>query len=57
MKKLILFLLLVGCNTMDKEKVLKNELQFLKKENDSLRNELQKCDMMLESYEGLPMGI
>lgn len=57
MKKLILFILLAGCNPLDESKELKTEIELLKNQNDSLENELQKCDMILDAYEGLPMSI
>ncbi|MEH6769449.1 hypothetical protein [Maribacter arcticus] len=36
---------------------LRNEAEALTKDVDSLKNELYKCDMMLEAYEGMPLNI
>lgn len=57
MKYLILFFFMVSCQSNKEVKTLKKENQQLSKEVDSLRNELQKCDMMLEVYEGSLMNI
>lgn len=60
MKSLLIYpvfivVFLVSCNANNKS--LERENIKLQKKVDSLKNELNKCDMMLESYEGLPMGI
>ncbi|GEM_PF-4241789 len=57
MRFLILSLFFIGCNSTIDPKVLENENIELRKQVDSLKNELNKCNMMIESYEGLPMGI
>ncbi len=57
MKYFVFFLVLVGCNTYPDFQAVKQENSRLQKEVDSLRSELLKCDMMLESYEGMPMNI
>ncbi len=39
------------------ESNLESENIRLRTEVDSLRNELHKCDMLIESYEGMPLSI
>ena len=36
---------------------LETENVRLKKEVDSLKNKLHKCEMLIESYEGMPLNI
>ncbi len=52
---ILIVVFLISCNTNNKS--LENENIKLQKKVDSLTNELNKCDMLLESYEGLPLGI
>ena len=57
MRYFVFFFVLVGCNTDLDIQAAKQENTRLQKEVDSLKNELHKCDMILESYEGMPMNI
>ena len=52
-----LFVLSILLSCTNQKTDLTNKNQELQNKIDSLTNELNKCDMMLESYEGLPMGI
>lgn len=49
--------LFIGCNTSPKTAELKKENKRLQKEVNSLKNELQKCDMLLKVYEDDPLTI
>lgn len=60
MKQLLIYsifivVFLVSCDAHNKS--IDRENIILQKKVDSLTNELNKCDMMLESYEGLPLSI
>lgn len=57
MRILALLLLLASCNGNDRITNLEKENEVLQRKVDSLKNELHKCDMLLKSYEGMPMGI
>jgi hypothetical protein len=57
MKKIFIFLLVASCNQPNNLKELEQDKQRLQMEVDSLRKELYKCDMMMELYEGMPMGV
>ncbi len=57
MRYFVFFLVMVGCNAEPDIQAMKQENSRLQKEVDSLKNELHKCDMILESYEGMPMNI
>jgi len=57
--KTITFLLLcfLFFNCARSESNLESENIRLRTEVDSLRNELYKCEMLMESYEGMPLNI
>ena len=57
MKRILLFLILMGCNQPPGVQTLEKENLRLQKKVDSLKVELNKCDMLIESYEGMPMNI
>lgn len=46
---------MISCETKTNEP--QKETQQLQKEVDSLKNELYKCNMLLEAYEGMPLTI
>ena len=48
-------LLTLSCKSEPND--LKTENQKLQKEIDSLKNELYKCNLLIESYEALPLNI
>ena len=52
---LLLCIIFFSCD--NSEFNLESENIRLQKEVDSLSNELQKCEMLIESYEGMPMNI
>lgn len=54
---LLLSLMLLGCNESKTIEKLQQDNNLLIKKVDSLTKELNKCDMMLESYEGMPLGV
>ncbi|RRQ49820.1 hypothetical protein DZC72_04315 [Maribacter algicola] len=59
MKKISLIfglLVVTSCKNVDIE-VLESQNKKLQKEVDSLKNELYKCDIMLEAYEGQSLNI
>ena len=47
----------VNCVQHPQLKELELENKGLKKQVDSLKNELNNCDMMIQSYEGMPLSI
>lgn len=53
----ITLFILVGCNSDIEKQSLQIENRQLKIEIDSLKNELHKCEMLMESYEGMPLNI
>jgi hypothetical protein len=57
MKKIFIVLLVASCNQPNNLKELEQDKQRLQMEVDSLKQELYKCDMLIDSYEGMPMGI
>ncbi len=57
MRYFVLFLFIMSCNTVPDIETLKLENEHLQKEVDSLKNELHKCEMLMESYEGMPLNI
>ena len=54
---LLLSFMLIGCKEAQTIKELQRDNQLLQKKVDSLTNQLNKCDMMLEAYEGMPLGL
>ena len=50
MRIIVLLILLTGCTNHNLE--LQKENERLKIEVDSLKSEINKCDMMLKAYEG-----
>ena len=57
MRYILIALIIVGCNWEPGMKEVLEENIRLRKEVDSLKNELNKCDMLIESYEGMPLNI
>jgi hypothetical protein len=57
MKRLWILLFVLGCGQPERLTELESENERLRTQVDSLTNELNKCDMMLEAYEGMPLGI
>jgi hypothetical protein len=57
MRIFVILLLLVGCNDNNQYSDLEKENILLHQKVDSLKNELHKCDMIMESYEGMPINI
>ena len=57
--KTITFLLLcfIFLSCARSESNLESENIRLRTEIDSLRNELHKCEMLMDSYEGMPLNI
>ncbi len=49
-------LLMTSSCQVDRVKLKENNDQ-LQKKVDSLKNELYECNMMMEAYEGLPLGV
>ncbi len=50
-------LLITSCNKNNRISELEKENQKLKKEIIIMKDELLKCEMMLEAYEGYPLSI
>lgn len=57
MRFILLILIFTSCQGNSELNTLKKENQQLQKKVDSLKNELHKCDMLMESYEGMPLNI
>ena len=57
MKRIFILFLIVSCNQPPKIESLQLENNRLQKEVDSIKSELQKCEMLIESYEGMPLNI
>lgn len=57
MKYLIPFLFVLGCNSPSETNSLRKENSKLQTEIDSLKSELYKCNLLIESYEGMPLNI
>jgi len=57
MRFIILLFLVASCNGNADIKSLNKQNEHLQKEVDSLRNELHKCDMLIQSYENDPLNI
>ena len=53
----ILLLSIIFYSCARSESNLESENMRLRKEVDSLKNELHKCEMLIESYEGMPLNI
>lgn len=51
MRLILALLLIVSCNTPNNNEELVKKNQILQKENDSLKTELNKCDMLIRVYE------
>lgn len=48
-------MIFVSCNSQPIN--LKEENELLKKKVDSLKVELEKCDMLIKAYEEMPLSI
>ena len=57
MKRILLLLILMGCNQPLEVQTLEKENQRLQKKVDSLKNELHRCDMLMKAYENDPLTI
>jgi len=57
MRFILIVLLFIGCNTTPQKAELKKENERLQIEVDSLKNELYKCDMLMQAYENDPLTI
>jgi hypothetical protein len=53
----LFFILALGCGQPERLTELEAENELLRTKVDILTNELNKFDMMIEAYEGMPLGI